>query len=76
VVFAYLECGAGDAESGAEYGAGEIGSGEVLEEVEDAVGRNPGKAGSGAIWLTRWAGNGGDPSLRLTNGYAQDDKDV
>jgi hypothetical protein len=33
VVSAYFECGAGDAESGAEYGAGEVGSGEILEEV-------------------------------------------
>jgi outer membrane lipoprotein-sorting protein len=29
--------------------------------------------GSGAIWLTRQAGKAGDPSLRLKNGYAQDD---
>jgi hypothetical protein len=33
VVFAYFECGAGGAESGAQYGAGESGSGKVLEEV-------------------------------------------
>jgi len=30
--------------------------------------------GSGGVWLTRWAGWAGDPSLRLKNGSAQDDK--
>ncbi len=29
--------------------------------------------GSGAVRLTRKAGDTGDPSLRLKNGYAQDD---
>jgi len=33
----------------------------------------PSFAGSGPAWLTRWAGQVGDPSLRLKNGYAQDD---
>jgi len=28
------------------------------------------------VWLTRWAGQAGDPSLRLKNGYAQDDAAV
>jgi hypothetical protein len=37
--------------------------------------------GSGAIWLTRWAGGAGDPSRRLgfsamRLGYAQDDRVV
>jgi hypothetical protein len=27
----------------------------------------------GAIWLTREASEAGDPSLRLKNGFAQDD---
>ena len=27
----------------------------------------------GAVWLTHWAGEAGDPSLRLKNGFAQDD---
>jgi len=27
-----------------------------------------------AVWLTRWAGGEGDPSLRLKGGSAQDDK--
>jgi len=31
---------------------------------------------SGAVWLTHQAGEAGDPSLRLKNGYAQDDKVV
>jgi hypothetical protein len=30
----------------------------------------------GAVWLTPWAGSAGDPSLRLKNGFAQDDKVV
>jgi hypothetical protein len=32
--------------------------------------------GGGAIWLTRRAGQAGDPSLRLKSGYAQDDTAV
>jgi hypothetical protein len=32
--------------------------------------------GSGAVWLTRKVGDAGDPSLRLKNGYAQDDNAV
>jgi len=31
------------------------------------------RIGSRAVWLTRQAGQAGDPSLRLKNGYAQDD---
>ena len=27
-----------------------------------------------AVWLPRGAGRNGDPSLRLKNGYVQDDK--
>ena len=27
----------------------------------------------GAVWLTHWAGEAGDPWLRLKNGFAQDD---
>jgi hypothetical protein len=34
------------------------------------------KSSSGAVWLMRWAAKAGDPSLRLKNGYAQDDKVV
>ena len=30
-------------------------------------------AASGAVWLARWAGSAGDPSLRLKNGSALDD---
>ena len=34
------------------------------------------KDGSGAVWLTLCAGYDGDPSLRLKNGFAQDDRVV
>jgi len=30
----------------------------------------------GVVWLTRWVGGEGDPSLRLKSGSAQDDKRV
>jgi hypothetical protein len=29
---------------------------------------------SGELWLTLYAGYAGDPSLRLKNGFARDDK--
>jgi hypothetical protein len=28
-----------------------------------------------AVWLTRWVGGAGDPSLRLRSGSAQEDND-
>src|SRR5580692_10831694 len=57
------------------HGAGGIGSG-VSAGVELIPNPTSGKRGDSevrAVWLTRWAGDSGDHSLRLKNGSAQDD---